>query len=59
MRYYKLTYTNIFDYRNQRSRIIRARDEEEAKLWFENHLDNENLLDWIDEVEIIERELCG
>ena len=51
MRYFKLTYTNIYEYTQQRSRIIRARDEEEARLWFDNHLDNENLLDWIDEVE--------
>ena len=50
MKRFKLEYTNIFT-RRECSRIVKARDEVEAKIWFENHLDNENLLDGVFEVE--------
>lgn len=48
-KYFKLDYTSNIS-RRPCSRIIKARDIEDAKLWFENHLDNKYLLDGILEV---------
>lgn len=50
MKTYKLEYTNNIT-RNIRTRNIKANNIEDAKLWFENNLDNDNLLDYIEELD--------
>ena len=47
---YKIEYTNNIT-RKVCERIIKANSEDDAKLWFENHLDNDNLLDGVWEVD--------
>lgn len=48
-REFRLEYTNNVT-REVRSRIIKAENREDAVLWFENHLELNNLLDAVEEV---------
>lgn len=57
MKRFRLHYINIFT-QSECARIIKSESEEDAKIWFYSNLDNENLLDWIEEVPL-EVGVCG